>query len=121
MEGTLADNIPEYETGAYNEQIFKNYFLQPNNIIFMEAESSYTGLHPTQKPLKLMKLLIELTTAQDHVVFDPFCGSGTTLVAASILGRNYIGIEQDEKFYNVAVNRMDAVLKEKEALLFSNI
>lgn len=117
MGSTLADNMLEHNVGAYNEDIFKNYGDKPNNIIFMEASTSDTGLHPTQKPLNLMKLLIELTTIEHHVVLDPFCGSGTTLVAASILGRNYIGIEQDETFYNVAVDRLNALSKEKE--LFS--
>jgi len=116
--GTLADNMLEHKVGAYNECVFKNYGAEPNNIIFMEPDISDVGLHPTQKPLKLMKLLIELTTIENHIVFDPFCGSGTTLVAASILGRNYIGIEQNETFYNTAVNRLNEVLKEKSMVLF---
>ena len=109
----------EHEVGAYNEYVFKNYGLEPNNIIFMEPNSSDIGLHPTQKPLNLMKLLIELTTSENHVVLDPFCGSGTTLAAAYLLNRNYIGMEQDEKFYNIAVKRMDEVSKEKQMILFA--
>lgn len=117
--GTLADNMLDYGVGAYNEHIFKNYGLEPNNNILMESTISDTGLHPTQKPLNLMKLLIELTTSENHIVLDPFCGSGTTLAAASILNRNYIGMEQNETFYNTAVKRMDEVLKEKQMILFA--
>ena len=116
--GTLADNMLEHEVGAYNECVFKNYGAEPNNIIFMEANAVDTGLHPTQKPLNLMKLLIELTTCENQIVLDPFCGSGTTLAVALILNRKYIGIEQDETFYNTAMERLNAVLKEKQTLLF---
>ena len=119
MGGTLADNMKEHEVGAYNEAVLKNYGMEPNNFICMEATLSDTGLHPTQKPLKLMKLLIELTTSKNHVVFDPFCGSGTTLVAAAMLERNYIGIEKDETYYNTALKRMDETLKEMEMRLFA--
>lgn len=119
MGGTLADNMKEYEVGAYNEAVLKNYGIEPNNTFIMDASPSDTGLHPTQKPLKLMKLLIELTTSKNHVVFDPFCGSGTTLVAAAMLGRHYIGIEKDETYYNTALRRMDETLKEMGMRLFA--
>jgi len=119
MGGTLADNMIEHEVGAYNEFVFKNYGIESNNTILMEAEPSDTGLHPTQKPLKLMKLLIELTTKQGHIVLDPFCGSGTTLVASTMLDRSYIGIEKDEEFYNIAVERMHETLKEMQMRLFA--
>lgn len=109
----------ENNVGAYNEQVFKKYGLEPNNIISSSALSSDTGLHPTQKPLKLMELLIELTTTENQIVVDPFCGSGTTLAAALILNRKYIGIEQDKKFYAVAVKRLEDIEKDKKTLLFA--
>ena len=94
-------------------------YFEPNNSIFMEPNISDTGLHPTQKPLNLMKLLIELTTSENHVVLDPFCGSGTTLVAALILNRKYIGMEQDKTFYDTAIKRLDEVAKEQQMILFA--
>ena len=118
MGGTLADNMKEHEVGAYNESILEKYDVSPSNTFFIPSEVSDVGLHPTQKPLKLMQLLIELTTAPHHIVLDPFCGSGTTLVAATMLGRNYIGIEKDENFYHVAVNRLDKIYKENQMRLF---
>ena len=119
MGGTLADNMKEHEVGAYNETVLKNYGLTPDNIICMEAVASDVGLHPTQKPLSLMKLLIELVTAPHQVVLDPFCGSGTTLIAAAMLGRNYLGFEKDEEFYNVALKRIEEAEKNVRTRLFA--
>lgn len=117
--GTLADNMLEYEVGAYNEKVFTKYGLDPNNLISISSLSSDTGLHPTQKPLKLMELLIELTTTENQIVVDPFCGSGTTLVAALKLHRKYIGIEQDEEYYETTLKRLSDIEKELKTLLFA--
>ncbi len=63
-------------------------------------------MHPTQKPVHLMKILIELVTKKSQIVLAPFCGSGTTLVAAKELNRNFIGIEINEKYYNISKKRI---------------
>lgn len=62
--------------------------------------------HPTQKPVSLMEVLIGNSTNKGDIVLDPFMGSGTTCVAAKRLGREYIGIEIDEKYYKVAEKRL---------------
>ena len=54
-----------------------------------------------------MKLLIELTTLEGQTVLDPFCGSGTTLLAAKQLHRDYIGIEISEPYFSIAQKRID--------------
>lgn len=105
---TLTDNILNYQTGGFNEKAFQNidnlnFGIEINsNIIKVKTEKSDRGLHPTQKPLKLMEFLIELTTKEGQVVVDPFCGCGTTLKAAKNLNRKYIGIEVNEEFYDIA-------------------
>lgn len=104
--GTIADNMLENEVGAYNEKGFMKYNHDPNNIISIPSEKNDLGLHPTQKPLKLMEALIELTTLENQLVLDPFCGSGTTLLAAKLLGREYIGIELNKDYYDIAVERL---------------
>lgn len=62
--------------------------------------------HPTQKPLKLIKELTGLFSNDGETILDPFMGSGTTLKAAKELGRQAIGIEMEEKYCEIAVNRL---------------
>ena len=65
------------------------------------------GNHPTQKPLELMKRLIALCTSEGDTVLDPFCGSGTTGVACVSLGRNFLGIDLDQSFLDLATKRIE--------------
>lgn len=63
----------------------------------------YLG-HPTQKPMVIMRRLLEKTSP--GVILDPFAGSGSTLVAAKYLGRNAVGIEIDERYCEIAARRL---------------
>ena len=63
-------------------------------------------IHPAQKPVKVLKRLIEIFTDPGDVVIDPCCGSGSTLRAAAELGRSAFGFEIDRNFYNRAKNEM---------------
>lgn len=63
--------------------------------------------HPTQKSLRLMKEIIEIHTNKEDVILDPFMGSGSTGVAALELNRKFIGIDNDEKYYKIALKRLD--------------
>ena len=69
---------------------------------------TYTGnrLHPTQKPLAILKPLIEAFSNPGDVVLDPFAGSGSSLVAAKRLGRAWLGIELDAKYHAIASERL---------------
>jgi len=58
--------------------------------------------HPCQLPIPLLERIILMTTDEGDIVFDPFAGTGTTLVAAKRLGRKYIGIEIDQKYIEIA-------------------
>jgi DNA modification methylase len=62
--------------------------------------------HPTQKPLPVMRWAITHSTANGSTILDPFMGSGTTLVAAKLEGRPAIGIEQSERYCEIAANRL---------------
>ncbi len=62
--------------------------------------------HPSPKPLSVIRHLVETLTTPDEVVIDPFLGSGTTLVAAKQLGRRAIGIEVEERFCEMAAQRL---------------
>lgn len=65
------------------------------------------GDHPTQKPLELLRRLIEVCTAEGNTVLDPFCGSGTTGVAAVSAGRTFIGIEMESQYLELSRERID--------------
>jgi site-specific DNA-methyltransferase (adenine-specific) len=67
-----------------------------------------TGLHPTQKPLGLVKQWVEQFTDPGETILDPFMGSGTTGTAALEMGRKFIGIELDSKYYKIAEKRIQA-------------
>ena len=64
------------------------------------------AVHPTQKPLALMRWCIA-QAGNPETILDPFMGSGTTGVAAIQLGRKFIGIEREEKYFNIAVQRIE--------------
>jgi site-specific DNA-methyltransferase (adenine-specific) len=66
------------------------------------------GYHPTQKPLRLVRRALVASTRQGDLVFDPFCGSGTTGVAAKELGRFFVGAELEEEFTELAARRIKA-------------
>lgn len=71
----------------------------------------YTGnrLHPTQKPVGSLKPLVGAFCPEGGLVLDPFCGSGSTLVAARNLGRNFLGIELDPVHHATATERLAAL------------
>jgi site-specific DNA-methyltransferase (adenine-specific) len=104
---TVADNMLQHGVGAYNETAFLKYENVPDNVLQCGFSAGESGLHPTQKPVLLMQALIELTTQQGQVVLDPFCGSGTTLVAAKNLGRKYIGFESNPEYAKIAQSRLE--------------
>jgi site-specific DNA-methyltransferase (adenine-specific) len=66
------------------------------------------GRHPTQKPLRLLRRAMLASTREGELVFDPFCGSGTTGVAAKELGRFFVGIEMEREYAELAGRRIGA-------------
>ena len=110
---TLTDNILENGIGAFNEKKLKEFTTLNkglevcSNIIKIETQKSDRGLHPTQKAVKLMEILISLVTVEGQTVLDPFCGCGTTLVAAKNLNREYIGFEINDEYYQNILKRLD--------------
>ena len=79
----------------------------PKNILEFPTEKNC--VHPTQKPVSLMEYLIRTYTREGDVVLDNCMGSGTTGVACKKLGRNFIGIERDKGYFEIAKSRLLAV------------
>ena len=69
------------------------------------------NLHDTEKPVDLMKILVENSSNKGDVVLDPFMGIGATGVACKELNRNFIGIERDENYFNIAKERINNVIR----------
>tara|TARA_R100000081_G_scaffold33617_1_gene15431 strand:- start:221 stop:601 length:381 start_codon:yes stop_codon:yes gene_type:complete len=76
----------------------------PKTILKFKQEK---GLHPTQKPVRLMEYLIKTYTNEGDTVLDNTMGSGTTGVACMNIGRNFIGIESDQKYFETARTRIN--------------
>jgi site-specific DNA-methyltransferase (adenine-specific) len=73
----------------------------------MDFPYSQNRIHPTQKPTQALEPLIRAFCKPDGIVLDPFCGSGSTLVAARTVGRRYIGIELDGEHFLTASRRVE--------------
>jgi site-specific DNA-methyltransferase (adenine-specific) len=69
------------------------------------------GYHPTQKPLRLLRRAILASTREGDLLFDPFCGSGTSGVASKELGRFFVGAEKEEEYAQLAARRIGAAVR----------
>lgn len=85
---------------------------KPDRPIPDVLEWQYTGnkLHPTQKPVSVLTPLVECFSNRGDLVLDPFCGSGSTLLAAQKLNRHYFGIELCKDYFDVAEQRLRHVM-----------
>ena len=73
--------------------------------------------YPTQKPIELLERIIKISTDEGDIVLDPFCGSGTTIIAASLLNRNYIGIDENIDAIELTKERLLSPVKTESQLL----
>ena len=82
----------------------------PKAILEISNANQRNKQHPTQKPIALMEYLIKTYTNENETVLDFTMGSGTTGVAAKNLNRSFIGIEQDDNYFNIAKERINSTL-----------
>lgn len=87
----------------------------PKSVIKI-ANPNFDSLHPTQKPIELFSYLIRTYTNPGDIVLDNCLGSGTTAISCIQEGRNYIGFEKDEQYYNVCMERIEKELAKPEQL-----
>jgi len=92
----------------FREETVSDGRKKPNDTPFQRDKTLRKNTHPTVKPIMLMSYLITMGSREGDVVLDPFCGSGSTCVAAKMLKRKFIGIELDEKYRDIAVKRIEA-------------
>ncbi|MTJ48852.1 site-specific DNA-methyltransferase [Dolichospermum sp. UHCC 0259] len=103
------------QDGGRNNQIKNNGFTiirilgntMKKDIIESPVEITKNNHHPAVYPMYIIQELIKLLTQEGDFVLDPFCGSGTTCIAARNLHRNYLGIEINPDYVNLANNRME--------------
>ena len=96
------DKLPKFRNGKTETTKGKMIF----NWMEWQKDKGVPKIHPTQKPVAVLKRLIEIFTDPGDVVIDPCAGSGTTLRAAAELGRHSYGFEIERKFYNDAQEKM---------------
>jgi DNA modification methylase len=79
------------------------------------------GVHPTEKPVRLMKELIGDFTNQGDLIADPFMGSGTTGVACAQMARRFIGIEKSREYFDIACQRIEDAYRQPDLLIAAGI
>lgn len=106
---TLQAQSVRKEDGSWGSlEIFSNsYTEKSNNPTSRGKTPKHQNFHPTVKPLQLMSYLITLGSRPNDLILDPFAGSGTTCLAAKMLGRRYLGIELNKDYYEIAQARVE--------------
>lgn len=98
--------IKDKRTGTFNNSKLELDFIETSVTPISEKKH---GKHPTQKPIKLFEYFIDLLTNEGDFIVDPFMGSGSSAVAAKAYRRNYIGIELNSDYCEIARKRIEDV------------
>ena len=94
------------------KKLYDPDFVQPSSILEFNVVPNRIGkLHPTQKPVDLLEWLIKTYTNEGDTVLDFTMGSGTTGVACKNTNRNFIGIEKDIEYFNIAKQRINSIIE----------
>jgi len=133
-DGTFLESFLENEVGLFNTKVRVGENMFPSNILTVDQintimdkhflikkptkeERGSFNSHLTVKPLTLCEHIIKLATfSKDAVVLDPFVGSGTTAVAAKLSGRNFIGIDINKEYVEIAKKRLSNISRQEEFL-----
>jgi site-specific DNA-methyltransferase (adenine-specific) len=124
---TYLNNMQKYEVGLFNTNIRIGDNMYPSNIFTIDnineiidkafllpkplkKEKGNYNDHRTVKPLAICEYLLKLSIfSKEAIVLDPFVGSGTTAVAAKMMGVNYIGIDSNEKYVKISESRLKEI------------
>lgn len=103
-------NYDQMKNGTWPEDALKKPGLQMRSVWSMgtpKPSEKVHGKHPTQKPIDLLKRVVLSSTNKGDVILDPFTGSSTTGLAATINNRKFIGIDMDKKFLDLSIKRFN--------------
>jgi len=118
-KGKMRNKTPKRKADNYDDRVYGkvkhkgdnyNNDYYPTSVIEISNANQRSKVHPTQKPIALMEYLIKTYTNENETVLDFTMGSGSTGVAAKQTNRNFIGIEQDENYFNIATERINSTL-----------
>ncbi len=101
----------QYRRSSHKKYHFQEWTNYPKTII--NFNKPLKSVHPTQKPVELMKYLIKTYTNESGMILDFCMGSGTSCVAAKELNRKFIGIELDKNYFEIAKNRIESTQCDK--------
>ena len=101
------DFTETYGKQSFGELTYDSEERYPRSVLVFPSDKQTSKLHPTQKPVALMEYLIRTYTNEGMTILDNCMGSGTTGVACVNTGRNFIGIEMDEKYFHISKDRIE--------------
>lgn len=107
MIWAVKSNKSKWTFNRPTDKPYQRGFFQTPTLLGKERSK-----HPTQKPLALMREIIEIHTNENDLILDPFMGSGSTGVACIELGRNFIGVEREQEYYKIAIDRLNEIKNE---------
>lgn len=117
-KGKHTFNYDDMKNGHFPKDVIKKPGKQMRSVWaigYPTPSEKALGKHPTQKPIELLDRIIRASTNEGDVILDPFMGSGTTGVVATKLNRNFIGIELEKEYIELATLRIkDALSKNKQ-------
>lgn len=98
----------------YNDEQSKTYTqLYPKTILKYSNATQKGKVHPTQKPVDLLEYLVKTYTKESNTILDNCMGSGTTGVACANMGKTFIGIEKDPKYFDISCKRIQMALAQE--------
>jgi DNA modification methylase len=108
-----ANKPKELNSEVYNpntkDVLYDSTERYPRSVIKFSQDTQKSSLHPTQKPIALMEYLLKTYTKEGNMVLDPVMGSGSMGVACVNLNRDFIGIEKEEIYFNIAKKRIGEI------------
>ena len=93
----------------------------PRSVQIFASDKQKEHLHPTQKPIALLEYLIKTYTNENEIILDNCMGSGSTGIACLNTNRNFIGIEKDEKYFNIAKKRILEKIEDNKLEMYTKI